>query len=141
MVPVQDGKRLGRGKGYYDSYLKQIKDKGLTTKTIGELHTCIHNVCSSFTCQYLLSVLCSYSWSIVFVRLQPLPSWARCARTSPPQNWTCRWTWFCIPIQHRNGYGDHVCTQINSLYVVQVRFQDQFMHSCSLCTSEHLLGK
>ena len=37
MVPVQDGKRLGRGKGYYDSYLKQIKDKGLTTKTIGEL--------------------------------------------------------------------------------------------------------
>ena len=37
MVPVQDGKRLGRGKGYYDSYLKQIEDKGLTTKTIGEL--------------------------------------------------------------------------------------------------------
>ena len=131
MLPVQDGKRLGRGKGYYDSYLKQIKDKRLTTKTIGELsyvHTCIHNVCSSFTCQYLLSVLCAYSWLIVFVHVQPLPSWARCARTSPPQNWTCRWTWFCIPIQHRNGYGDHVRTQINLLHVVQVRFPDQLCH-------------
>lgn len=38
-LPVQDGKRLGRGKGYYDSYLQQIKDKGLTTRTIGELAT------------------------------------------------------------------------------------------------------
>ena len=47
-LPVQDGKRLGRGKGYYDSYLQQIKDKGLTTRTIGELATA--GAHWSFTC-------------------------------------------------------------------------------------------
>lgn len=143
VVLVQDGKRLGRGKGYYDSYLKQIKDKGLTTKTIGELsyvRACIHNVCNmrcSFTRQNLLSGLCACSWSIVFVCVQLLPSWARCARTSPPLNWTCRWTWFCIPILHRNGYGHFVHTQINSLYVVQVRsgFIIQYIVRLYMCSS------
>ena len=37
--------------------------------------------------------------------VQPLPSWTRCVRTSPPQSWTCGWTWFCILSQHRQCYG------------------------------------
>lgn len=56
MLPVQDGKRLGRGKGYYDSYLQQIKDKGMTTKTIGELFT---------VCAYTGSSRLCLGWFIV----------------------------------------------------------------------------
>ena len=30
-----EGDRLGRGKGYYDTYLQKCRDKGFNPKTIG----------------------------------------------------------------------------------------------------------